>query len=170
MKEIVERLQENRQVELAKKILESNGYTVTTEDKRLSEYRSDGESDSEESNGVEAYYLLSIDASTNAPDTKYYGPERVQRGEEILKSAGISDSNVEVLTVGYEDISFSVKSDDKRYVDKIARKISAYSTEPGESVQMDWELPEGDCVSISGPYYDNGEFGYVDSRVEFWSR
>lgn len=37
MKEIIDRLQENRQIELAKSILESKGYKVTKESKRISE-------------------------------------------------------------------------------------------------------------------------------------
>lgn len=116
---------------------------------------------------VVSYYTISIDAATNAPGTKYTDyTKRMSVGKNILKSAGISDSNIEVDQLGYDDISFIVKSSDRRYVDKLARKISAEAEEPSENSRLDYDQPEGAVVTIVGPYH-NEDFD-PDEDTDVW--
>lgn len=163
MKEILEKLQEKRQVEVAKSIVESAGYKVAKKSPR----RKVKESIAFPGKDEVSYYTISIDAATNAPGTKYTDyPKRMSVGKNILKSAGISDSNIEVDQLGYDDISFIVKSSDRRYVDKLARKISAEAEEPSENSRLDYDQPEGAVVTIVGPYH-NEDFD-PDEDTDVW--
>ena len=103
MKEIVERLQENRQVELAKSILESNGYRVTKD--RLEESTHDKYTTAQHIEDIKNFLSLPMqmslswyDMKSNPRDTDY-SQEYFDEVESMLEDMICKDLVKEFLII-----------------------------------------------------------------------
>lgn len=119
------------------------------------------------------YWEVSIDGPSNDPDWKSYTDSNAYEvGQEIIKKSKISSLvkdgliyDIEVETLGYEDISFVFRTDDPEVAVEVAEKISEYANKPADYKSKGWK-PWARAI-LFGP--SNEDLDYLeDSEVSFF--